>query len=499
MSGSVPVVFDGQPGSGLPAIGLMGLDHTTDPFARILPAAARAPASVSFRTTIFDAEGIPGQGGPPVLDVDRYQALAGAYPGVPSIDRTADWIVLVSCGPFASLAPGQSVDLTMALVAAPSPDSIEPVLERTALMFIGTRLDTIPNETTHPDSVEFNLRKTGIAGHEVCLAAPPGYDLFYDPDCKHKLSAGELVFEDTPIHYPHDQCIWTDADCDQCTGLNGKETVLRWFEPAEVSPSPTTRVTPGDHKVTIEWDNTPEVLLGNQIGLPGSQFVGYRVYKLANWHNRQSLLPPEKNWALMGFYTSTSGNGETPLAAITDTTLDYLSILYERKLYPVGRYSVVDTDVLDGFDYVYVVTTVHTSLLDLGGGVQGRYLVETPLIAKFGDRVTPHTASAPSAGRVTVVPNPFRARADWDRGAVFGDPLPRHIDFMHLPRGRSTIKIYTLAGDFVAQIDHDASNGDGQVSWDLISRKGQDVESGIYLFTVDSSLGHQIGKFVLIR
>ena len=40
---------------------------------------------------------------------------------------------------------------------------------------------------------------------------------------------------------------------------------------------------------------------------------------------------------------------------------------------------------------------------------------------------------------------------------------------------------------------------DGQARWNLISRNGQDVESGIYLFTVDSALGNQIGKFVIIR
>ncbi|HTO91314.1 MAG TPA: hypothetical protein VMJ70_09300, partial [Candidatus Sulfotelmatobacter sp.] len=112
---------------------------------------------------------------------------------------------------------------------------------------------------------------------------------------------------------------------------------------------------------------------------------------------------------------------------------------------------------------------------------------------------TPHTAAAPKAGKVTVVPNPYKAQAGWDRPAVFGDPLPRHVDFMHLPAGVSTIKIYTLAGDFVAQLIHDGRSGDGQEPWNLISRNGQDVESGVYLFTVDSSQGHQIGKFVLIR
>jgi hypothetical protein len=40
---------------------------------------------------------------------------------------------------------------------------------------------------------------------------------------------------------------------------------------------------------------------------------------------------------------------------------------------------------------------------------------------------------------------------------------------------------------------------DGQARWNLISRNGQDIVSGIYLFTVDSDGGTQRGKFVVIR
>jgi exopolysaccharide biosynthesis protein len=40
---------------------------------------------------------------------------------------------------------------------------------------------------------------------------------------------------------------------------------------------------------------------------------------------------------------------------------------------------------------------------------------------------------------------------------------------------------------------------DGQARWNLISRNGQDVASGIYLFVIDSNQGTQRGKFVIIR
>ncbi len=70
---------------------------------------------------------------------------------------------------------------------------------------------------------------------------------------------------------------------------------------------------------------------------------------------------------------------------------------------------------------------------------------------------------------------------------------------MHLPKVVATIRIFTLSGDFVAQIVHDGTSGNGEAAWDLISRNGQEVESGVYLFSIDSSLGHQVGKFVIVR
>ena len=501
--GTVPVLTDGAEGSGLPAITVMPLDHTVDPLTRISTDLGRAPVSVSFRTSVFSGEGIAGQGGVPVLDADRYAALGGTLAQAPT-HRRDDFVELVSCGPFRVLEPGQSLDFTVAIVAGANPDSVASVFGRLALLHAGAELDLLPNEIDHPDSADYRVGKSGVSGHEICLEPPPGTTFFLDPNCVTKLpDADPTPRPPEPITYYPGTCIWTDLDCDRCTGSWGKETIVRWLDPGTVPPAPATRITARDHRVEVEWDNQPELLIdAGKVGGPDSHFLGYRLFKVARWKNRVGLLPPLADWQLLHTFARDTADAEVPLESVTDTTVHEDCILFEREHYPVGRYRYVDRDVLNGFSYVYAVTTYYRESVAMNGDPSLGYravAVEGPLIAKFDDRVTPRAEAAASGGTVTVVPNPYRGSAPWDRPPVFGDPLTRHVDFMHLPKAVATIKIFTLAGDFVAQIVHDGANGNGEASWDLISRNGQEVESGVYLFAVDSPLGHQVGKFVIVR
>ncbi|MFH1893990.1 MAG: hypothetical protein ABIK83_15060, partial [Candidatus Zixiibacteriota bacterium] len=75
----------------------------------------------------------------------------------------------------------------------------------------------------------------------------------------------------------------------------------------------------------------------------------------------------------------------------------------------------------------------------------------------------------------------------------------RRVHFVNLPP-QCTIKIYTLDGDYVRTLEHPgiASDADSKIEWDLRSRNNEIVTSGIYIFVVESELGNQIGKLVLI-
>jgi hypothetical protein len=83
---------------------------------------------------------------------------------------------------------------------------------------------------------------------------------------------------------------------------------------------------------------------------------------------------------------------------------------------------------------------------------------------------------------------------------------------MNLPRTKGTIRVFSLAGDLVQQLPFQGSApedlqygrdpvaaGSGSVSWNLISRNGQRIVSGIYLYSVESDLGRDVGRFVIIR
>ncbi|UCC45632.1 MAG: hypothetical protein JSU65_06855 [Candidatus Zixiibacteriota bacterium] len=111
---------------------------------------------------------------------------------------------------------------------------------------------------------------------------------------------------------------------------------------------------------------------------------------------------------------------------------------------------------------------------------------------------------------VYVWPNPYRLDAGYRSSGYEGffedertrpDDRVRRIHFGGLPP-RCTIRIYTLDGDLVREIDHDIDPGDplaSHDSWDMITRNTQLAVSGLYYWTVEADgFKTQIGKLVLI-
>jgi hypothetical protein len=101
--------------------------------------------------------------------------------------------------------------------------------------------------------------------------------------------------------------------------------------------------------------------------------------------------------------------------------------------------------------------------------------------------------------KISVVPNPYVGAASWEPSTTEVGRGERRIYFMHLPN-ECKIRIYTISGKFVNEIEHSSSISDGQESWDLVSKDGMDIAFGIYVYQVDApNIGQKIGKFAVIK
>jgi hypothetical protein len=108
-------------------------------------------------------------------------------------------------------------------------------------------------------------------------------------------------------------------------------------------------------------------------------------------------------------------------------------------------------------------------------------------------------ASAASASRPYVVPNPYVGAASFEpaRFAISGRG-ERRIEFRGLAQG-AVVRIYTVSGALVQTLRHDGSN-DGFVPWNLRTKDNLDLAPGLYVFQVETPGADDfIGKFAIIK
>ncbi len=185
-----------------------------------------------------------------------------------------------------------------------------------------------------------------------------------------------------------------------------------------------------------------------------------------------------------------------------------------NRVYPkrgMTYYHHVDTDVHNGFKTFYsVVATDHLLEWDgneyqpAGYGVQSDpgnnqvFVTPSPVAQTAEQRER-------DGVNIYAYPNPAtrESLAEYQKQpASAGNPTGERITFNNLPASRNTIKVFTASGDLVETMTHNGLDGSGAISWNLISRNGQEVVSGIYLFTVesdDSRFAPFQGRFVLVR
>lgn len=130
----------------------------------------------------------------------------------------------------------------------------------------------------------------------------------------------------------------------------------------------------------------------------------------------------------------------------------------------------------------------------------------------------PGPSAKSNMDNIYVVPNPYRGTSKFDgrRDKDEKGDKSRRLWFVNLPE-RCNIQIYTLAGDLVAEFDHDGEYPEdiisiskaintgiaasGIHSWNLLTKNNQILASGVYLYSVkDKASGDvKVGKFAVIR
>jgi hypothetical protein len=114
------------------------------------------------------------------------------------------------------------------------------------------------------------------------------------------------------------------------------------------------------------------------------------------------------------------------------------------------------------------------------------------------------TLSAEDLSNVLVVPNPFVFQSQFDEIGNGRRGEPRVL-FTNVP-ARGTLRVFSLSGQFLQQLSWTESdlNGTGDLPYNLRTREGTDLASGLYIFVITAENGsggtqYARGKFVVIR
>lgn len=283
--------------------------------------------------------------------------------------------------------------------------------------------------------------------------------------------------------------------------LNGNGVLDRYLFPTPPD-DPNIRVELSTGKATIYWDDLAEQSIDQVSG--EQDFEGYRIYRsdLGSDLNPRPRLIREYDLA-DNEYGFNTGLDAVRLESPVTFPGDPVSYTYAYEM----------DGLLSGWQYLFSVTAFDRGsesfqITELESNVNTNAIRVFP-----GAQANPNFGSDDAEFRVGVYPNPYRVNAAWDGGTSD----TRKLYFTNLP-SEAEIRIYTLAGEVVAEFTHAAAGAQaiqwynqfssenrvvagGEAGWDLQSEANQNITSGLYLYTVkDLSTGIvQTGKFVVIK
>jgi len=488
---------------------------------------------------LFTAVSHTDQGFLPPPPPSRADSFANGY----------DTRYLLSFGPF-DINPGDSLPVTVAYVAGDNFHRVDGASD------FRLYFDEFAPEVYY-DKLDFSNLGANARWAEW-VYDNPGYDSNNDGDSGRYFWA--CPDADSVAYYPDTQSPPGDL-APNCRKVYYKGDGVPDLRAASPPPPPGVRVIPEFGKVTVRWngqlsETTVDVFSGQK------DFEGYRVYYALGPRQSDYVMMSSFDLDDYKVYLFNTGDRTWKQAAVP-MTRDSLRILYGHNFDPTEYYDAFNsfTDPLTGniiyfvpqdwnrsdlsdpwgihrvypdasrddltdttdegwqryYEYEFVMTNIQPSTpyyfsvtaFDYGSlNVDLGSLETSPLVNTVEAYALPASERVEEQPlQVIVYPNPYRidggyARAGYEnRDRTRSAERARVIHFANLPH-QCTIRIYTVSGDLVKQIDHSYPSDDprGQHDeWDVVSRNTQSVVTGIYLWHVQSLMGEQLGKLVIIK
>jgi len=214
-------------------------------------------------------------------------------------------------------------------------------------------------------------------------------------------------------------------------------------------------------------------------------------------------------------------------------TWDLIAVIPKANLatQPVAQtsgynYRYEDLDVLLGFQYWYYVSAYKTGTFNGPGGdlttqiethstnrnganglwfntypygyTNANYPKDATLLKNLGAGQVVTSALAPKGdlSKIGVRPNPYKKAALFDNRSQVYD---HKIMFYNLPP-QCKITILDVAGQVIDVIDFVSSDpSKGSMFWDMFSKDGIEVASGLYIYVVQSPTMRHVGQFAILR
>ena len=290
-------------------------------------------------------------------------------------------------------------------------------------------------------------------------------------------------------------------------------------------PSPDLIVKPRDKYLDLYWSKKPENSMDPFIFLQtgdssiAKDFEGYRIYLSETGQSQDFTTIAEFDkvdfdsieYKPDSFAVSPIGRNRGMPPETTLTVNGETGTYYHYVLGPFLDFYPKYVSVTS-FDRGYYTVSYDTSSRSLVRDYKVDPLESNPIVNTVLATPQPSQEEIKNDSlKVYVVPNPYRIDAnykdirweDWEQAGW--TEHKRKLIFVNLPK-HAKIKIYSLSGDIIDEIDHDGTGTSGKAesnyeAWNLISKDVIGVVSGIYLFSVeDLDTGKkQIGKFVVIK